>query len=117
MTMIYDPNSFDMLVQKILVGNHEPIMRICRKILTINLHNLQMLFMLWIKNKFSECLGPLHKHEGPQWKTFCDVAAQARRHGEHSGQLPLQCFLCPPNFVLLRKICFNHMIKMLIFLP
>jgi len=46
MTMIYDPNSFDMLVQKILVGNHEPIMRICRKILTINLHNLQMLFML-----------------------------------------------------------------------
>ena len=45
-------------------------MGICGKIFIINLHNLQMLLMLWIKNKFSECLAPLHKHEGPQWKTF-----------------------------------------------
>ena len=66
MTMILQPNSFGKLVQKILVGNYEPIMRICGKIFTNNLHNLQMLFMLWIKNKFSECLAPLHKHEGPQ---------------------------------------------------
>jgi len=35
-----------MLVQKILVGNYAPIMRICGKIFIINLHNLQMLFML-----------------------------------------------------------------------
>ena len=70
MTMIYDPIPFVKLVQNILVGNYEPIMRICGKIFIINLHHLQMLFMLWIKNKFSECLVPLHKHEGPQWKTF-----------------------------------------------
>jgi len=46
MTMIYDPIPFAKLVQKILVGNYEPTMRICGKIFTINLHNLQMLFML-----------------------------------------------------------------------
>jgi len=46
MTMIYDPIPFDKLVQKILVGNYEPIMRIFGKIFIINLHSLQMLFML-----------------------------------------------------------------------
>jgi len=46
MTMIYDPIPFVMLVQKILVGNYSPIMRICGKTYIINLHNLQMLFML-----------------------------------------------------------------------
>jgi len=66
MTMIYDPILFVKLVQKFLVRNYEPIMRICGKIFIINLHNLQILLMLWIKNKFSECLAPLHKHEGPQ---------------------------------------------------
>jgi len=29
-----------------LVGNYEPIMGICRKMFVINLHKLQMLFML-----------------------------------------------------------------------
>jgi len=33
MTMIYDQILFVKLVQKILVGNYEPIMRICGKIL------------------------------------------------------------------------------------
>jgi len=46
MTMIYDPIPFVKLVQKILVENYEPIMGICGKIFTVNLHNLQMLFML-----------------------------------------------------------------------
>jgi len=46
MTMIYDPISFVKLVQKNLVGNYEPIMHICGKIFTINLHDLQMQFML-----------------------------------------------------------------------
>jgi len=45
-------------------------MGICGKIFIINFHNLQMLFMLPIKYKFSECLAPLHKHEGPEWMTF-----------------------------------------------
>jgi len=46
MTMIYDPIPFVKLVQQILVGNYEPIMRICGKTFVINLHNLQLLFML-----------------------------------------------------------------------
>jgi len=46
MTMIYDPIPFVKLVQKVLVGNYEPIMGICGKIFIINLRNLQMLFML-----------------------------------------------------------------------
>jgi len=48
MTMIYDPISFVKLVPKILVRNYEPIMGFCGKIFIIHLHNLQMLFMLWI---------------------------------------------------------------------
>jgi len=55
MPMIYDPIPVVKLVQKFFVGNYELIMRICGKIFIINLHNLQMLFMLCIKNKFSEC--------------------------------------------------------------
>jgi len=43
--MIYDPIPFVKLVQKIL-GNYEPIMRICGEIFITNLHNLQMLFIL-----------------------------------------------------------------------
>jgi len=46
MTMIYDPIPFVKLVQKFLVRYYEPIMRICCKTFIINLHNLQMLFML-----------------------------------------------------------------------
>jgi len=34
------------LRSKILVGNYEPIMGICEKILITSLHNLQILFML-----------------------------------------------------------------------
>ena len=46
MTMIFDPIPFVKLVQKILLRNYEPIVRICGKIFKINLDNLQMLFML-----------------------------------------------------------------------
>jgi len=46
MTMIYDQNPFVKLVQKILVGNYEPITGTCGKVFIINSHNLQMLFML-----------------------------------------------------------------------
>jgi len=44
--MIHDPIPFVKFIQKFLVGSYEPIMGICGKIRTINLHNLQMLFML-----------------------------------------------------------------------
>jgi len=40
------PNPFVKLVQNFLAGNYESIMGICGKIFIINLHNLQMLFML-----------------------------------------------------------------------
>jgi len=40
MTMIYDPIPFVKIVQKMLVGNFEPIVGIFGKIFTINLHNL-----------------------------------------------------------------------------
>jgi len=46
MKMIYDPISFVKLIQKILGGNYELIMGICEKIFILNLHNLQILFML-----------------------------------------------------------------------
>ena len=98
MRMIYDPIPFLKLVQKILVGNYEPIMRICGKRFIINLHNLKMLLMLWIKNKFSECQVPLHQHEGHQWKTSGDGSAQARRHGGAFGGSNPQIFFVPLKF-------------------
>jgi len=35
----------------------------------------------------------------------------------HSGAVTPKSFLFPPNFVVLRKICFKHMIKMKVFPP
>ena len=49
---------------------------------------------------------PLNKHEDPQWKITGDIR----------GQLP-KAFLCPQNFVVLRTICFKHMIKTKSFPP
>jgi len=93
-------------------------MGICGKIFIINLHNLQMLFMLWNKYTFSECLAPLHKHEGALWKTFGDGSVQARRHGGHSGAVTPNLFSASPNSVVLRKIFKNkHMIKTKILPP
>jgi len=46
MTTIYGRIPFVQLLLKILVGNYELIMGICGKIYIINLHNLQMLYML-----------------------------------------------------------------------
>jgi len=44
-----------------------------------------------------------------------DSSAQARGHGEHSGAVTPKSFLCPPNFVVLKKICFKRIIKIKIF--
>jgi len=94
MTVIY--NYFVKRVQKIFVGNYEPIMGICGKIFIINLRNLQMLFMLWITYKFSECLVPLHKHERPQWKSswwrFCPRPQTRGACGSSYPQI-FSCFL------------------------
>jgi len=35
---------------------------------------------------------------------------QTSSHGGHSGAASLN-FLCPPNFVVTRKICFKHLIR------
>jgi len=115
--MIYDAIPFFELLQKMLVGNYEPIMDICGKIFIINLQNLQMLFVLWINNKFSECPAPVHKHEAPNGRLSGDGSAQDCRHGEHSGTAASNLSCSSPNFVVLRKICFKHMIKIKIFLP
>ena len=115
MTMIYDPIPFVKLVQKFLAGNYKPIMGICGKIFIINLHSLQMVFMLWIKNKFSECLDPCTNMKAPNGRLSVDGSAQDRRHRGHSGQLPQNLFCASPNYVVLRKICFKHTIKIKIF--
>jgi len=40
------------------------------------------------------------------------VPAQARRHGRtFGGSYPQIIFLFPPNFVVLGKICFEHITK------
>ena len=99
MTMIYDPISFVILVQIFLVGNYEPIMRMCGKIFIINLQTLQMLFMLWIKNKFSECLAPCTNMKVPNGRLSGDGSAQALSNGGIRGQLPPNLF-CAPQIVL-----------------
>ena len=115
MAMINDPIPIAKLVQKILVGKYEPIMGIFRKIFIINLHNLQMLFMLWIKYRFSECLALSHKYEGPEWKTFWRrFFPRPHTEGDPEAITP-KYFLCRTNFVWLRKICFKRMIKTKIF--
>jgi len=35
----------------------------------------------------------------------------------YSGAVTPKYFLCPPHFVVLRKICFKHVVKIKIFLP
>jgi len=53
--------------------------------------------------------------KAPNGRLSGDGSAQARRHGGYSGAVALQSFLCPPNFVVLRKICFKHMITINVF--
>ena len=97
MTMTYDPIHFAKLVQKNLVGNYEPIMRICGKIFIIDLRTLQMLFMLWIKNTFSECLDPCTNMKAPN---SGDSSGQARRHGGAFGGSYPKIFFVPPKILL-----------------
>jgi len=46
-----------------------------------------------------------------------DGSAQTCRHGGAFGYSYPKSFLCPPNFVVLRIICFKHMIETKIFPP
>jgi len=82
-------------------------MGICEKIFIINLHNLQMLFMLWIKNKFSEHLVPLHKLEGPQCKTYWRRFYPNPQTGGNSEAVTLKSFLCLIKFCCAQKNLFQ----------
>jgi len=115
MTVIYNRIHFVMLVQKNSVGNYEPIMRIWGKIFVSNLHNLQMPLMLWIKNKFSECLTPSPNMKAPSGRLSGNSSSQACRHGGAFGDSYPQIFFVPPNFAVLSKNCFKHMINSKIF--
>ena len=105
MTMIYDPIPFVKLVQKTLVGDYDLITGIWVKIFIINLHNLQMLFMLWIKYKVSECLPLCTNMKVPNGRLSGDGSAQTRRYGQYLEAfntkffVPLQILLCSENFV------------------
>ena len=48
----------------------------------------------------------------PNGRLSDDSSAQARRHGGHSWGVTPKSLLCPPNLIVLRKICFKHMIKL-----
>jgi len=107
MTIIYDPIPFVKLVQKILVGNYESIMDICGRIFINDLQNLQMLFTLSIKYKFSECLAPCTNMKAPNGRLSGNSSAQARRHGGHSGAVTPKYFLCHPKFCCVKKNLFS----------
>jgi len=60
---------------------------------------------------------PLHKHEGPQWKTFwrrCCPGPQTR--GAFGGSYP-EIFFVPSKFCYAQKHLCQHMIKIKIFPP
>jgi len=119
MTMIYDPIPCVKLVQKFLVGNYEPIMGICGKIfmITVICTICKCCSCCELNINFSECLSPLHKHEDPQWKTFWQRFCPGPQTWEDIGAINPNIFCVSPNFVVLRKICFKHMIKTKIFPP
>jgi len=83
------------------------IMGIYGKMFILDLHNLQMLFMLWIRYTFSACLVPCTSLNDSMEDFLATVlpTAQAGTHGGHSGTVSSKSFLYPPNFVVLRKIC------------
>jgi len=86
MKMIYNPIHFVKLVQKILVRNYEPIMGIWKKLFLIDLHNLQMLFMLRIKYKFSECLAPAQICSPPMEHFLAMVVSKPVATGGNRGK-------------------------------
>ena len=106
MTMIYDPIPFVKLVQKILVGSYEPIMGICGKIYIINLHNLQMLFVLWIKNTFSEYLNPAQTWRSPMEDFLAMVLPRSADTRAFGGSYP-QIFFVPSKFSCAQKNLFQ----------
>jgi len=103
MRMIYNPISFAKLVQKILGGNYEPIMGIFEKIFIVNLHNLQMLFLLWIKYKFSECLAPCRNMKATVEDFLATILPRSADPGGPSRAVAPKSFLRLPIFCCAQK--------------
>jgi len=89
-------------------------MGICGKIFIINLHNRKMLFMLRIKNVFSECLAPCTNMNAPNGRLSGNGSALARRHGGYSGEV---IFFVPHILLCSEKFVFEHMLKIKISPP
>jgi len=104
------------LVQNILGGNYEPITGICEKICIINLHNLQMLFMLWIEYKFLRMSSLPAQIWRPQWKTFWRRFCPGPQTRGAFVSTYLQIFFVSFKFCFGQKICLKHVIKTNIFL-
>ena len=81
-------------------------MGICRKIVIINLHHMQMLFMLWIKYKLSECLAPAQTWRPPVENSLATILPRPADTVRHSEELTPKSFyasqilLCSEKFVL-----------------
>ena len=95
--MIYDPIPFVKAGSKIFSWKLWAycIMRICGKIFIFNLHNLQMLSMLWIKNKFSECLAPAQTWSPPVEDFLATVLSRPADTVGHSGAVTPKSFFSP----------------------
>jgi len=59
-----------------------------------------MLFMLWIKYKFSECLAPCTNMKAPSGRLSGNGSAQARRHEGIFGGSYIQFFFVAPQILL-----------------
>jgi len=66
-----------------------------------------MLFMLWIKYKFSKCLAPCTNMKVPNERLSGDGSAQTRRHGGTFGGSFPQIFFVPPKFCCAQKNLFS----------
>ena len=74
----------------------------------INLHDLQMLFIFWIKSKFSESLAPYTNMKASNGRLSGDVFSQAPKHGvRHSGAVTPNLFGALPDFLCSEKFALN----------
>jgi len=55
----------------------------------------------------SECLDPCTNMKAPVENFLATVLPRPADTGENPGAVTTKSFLCPPKFVVLRKICLN----------
>jgi len=96
--MILRLNSFCQARSKNFSWKLRAYVGICGKIFIINLHNLQILFILWIKNRLSECLAPAQILR----PLMEDFLATVLPKPADTGGIPEQL---PPNLYVHPKFC------------